>query len=58
MNNSKYDFKGSKTIRKREVQASIQGINCGRVSGKRRDKLQTIIAACAGRVFGPAPTVQ
>ncbi|MBU2719128.1 hypothetical protein F6A13_07305 [Acidithiobacillus sp. 'AMD consortium'] len=29
-----------------------------RVSGKRRDKLQTIIAACAGRVFGSAPTVQ
>ena len=58
MNNSKYDFKGSKTIRNREGGASQHPGDQLRVSGKRRDKLQTIIAACAGRVFGSAPTVQ
>ena len=57
-NSGKYDFKGSKTPRKREGGASQHPGGRLRVSGKRRDMLQTIIAALRGQDFGLAHAVQ
>ncbi|BDB14255.1 DUF520 family protein [Acidithiobacillus ferrooxidans] len=58
MNGGKYDFKSSKTTRKREGGASQHPGDRLRVSGRCRDMLQTIIAALRGQDFGLAPTVQ
>ncbi|WP_297470528.1 DUF520 family protein [Acidithiobacillus sp.] len=49
---TRHHFKGSKRIRKREEGARQHPGDQLRVSGKSRDRLQTIIAALRGQDFG------